>query len=219
MISLEALANEVILKVRRQEFVSTSLCRHFFSQSASDLLRHLIRNDDIDYILSFLCRPIHNDAFRLIIHLLQGLAMYSDDISVKTRVRGILEGLWISARNSVVLGTSVCFGLLSFPDLSDLMRQSLFRFYLETWDYQCENQRDWSGGAQLVTEKVHQRLSDPHIPQSKHWIYVLALAASDDFSAITTILKNFEKHPDHLVQKAIIEVQNRLLREHPDAEI
>lgn len=213
MTSIEANATDVIDKIRRKEFISPAICRQFFSPEKADSLRRLVRDDDLDSVLSFIYRAAHDDVFRLGNHVLQGLSMYSGDAGVKLRVRGILEGLWAGARESVTRGTSVCFGLLNVEDISVDMHEVLFQFYLDTWDYQCENQREWSGGAERVVAKVKQRLVDARFPPSKRWIYILALGASNSTHTAEDVLKSLESEPDLLVQRSIIEVRQRLPRQ------
>lgn len=204
-------ATDVINKIRRQEFVSPATCLHFFSQDNADSLRSLVKETDLEVILSFIYKTSHDDVFRLGIHLLQGIQMYSSDEIVRARVRGILEGLWDSSRNSVTRGTSVCFALLNIDDIPPELHNSLLQFYLDTWDYQCENQLNWSGGADHVIEKVKQRLNDKRFPRSKKWIYILALGASNNPKAVAETLKNVQDDAYPIIQRACDEVKRRCL--------
>lgn len=204
-------AKEVIEKIRRKEFISPATCREFFMQDKADSLRSLVRADDLDTILSFIYHAVHDDVFRLGMHLLQGILMYSNDSSVKLRIRGILEGLWISARSSVTRGTSVSFALLNIENISRNMHKTLFQFYLDTWDYQCESQVAWSGGAENIIDKVMQRLNDKRFPRTKRWIYILALGASNNPQKVLDLLSNLQHDQDELDQLAIAELNRRIV--------
>lgn len=211
MDSHEDYAKEVIEKIRKKEFLSPATCRAFFMQDKADSLRSLVRANDLDTILSFIYNAVHDDVFRLGMHLLQGILVYSNDSSVKLRIRGILEGLWVSARSSVTRGTSVTFALLNIEDISRDMHKTLFQFYLDTWDYQCDNQVAWSGGADNIIDRVMQRLNDKRYPKTKRWIYILAAGASNNPQKALELLSNLQQDQDELDQLAIAELNRRIV--------
>lgn len=210
---VDAAAASVVDRVRRGDFILPHDCAQFFSQDASDVLRRMMKDGDLDRVVSFIWKARCDEQFRLGMHLLQGISRYTRDASVKSRIRGILEGLWPAARESSTRGTSVCFGLLDFPELPNEQHESLFQFILDNWDYHCENQRNWSGGAQHVVEKVEQRLGDPMFPASKHWVYVLALGASDNPDAVRQSLQRLSSDPHSLTQRAVREIKRRMFNE------
>jgi hypothetical protein len=205
----------LITDVRAFREPSADACRELLTLDNLDAVRNAAGVDDLDAVIWLLLTAEAPAMFRIAIHMLQGLNMRTSEREVRARIRGLLEGAWLNARNDTEKGWSTAAALLDNPDLPLFLREEILNFYLRTWDEGRAYMTRLVGGADRILEWVGKRLADPRFPVSKHWAYVLVLGYNPDREGVEQLISRLKPSGDPLVTRVIAEVRTRLSLEHP----
>ena len=203
-------AAQVIEDVRGSRIPSPELCRRLLSLDNLDSLRNAVTPGDLDAIIRLLVQATTPDVFRVGVHMLQGIGMNTHEKHVRERLRGVLEGAWLDARNDPDRGRSITAALMDHHDLPPFFHAEFFDFYLRTWDQGRHYFTSLCDGSDRILEWTSKRLQDPRFPATKHWAYILVLGYSSDREGVAKLIGKLHPTDDPLCSRAIAEVQNRL---------
>lgn len=200
----EYLADKLINDIRSGVILLPELCEAVTSVPLIDYLRSRIRVEDFDRIRA-LCDSENAASQNL------GLALLRN-IEHESEVRSFLENLWERPDLSFRTRIGLQFQLSNYVNLDPSMRKRFLAFTLDNWQPFLDNQVAWCSGPQGVINFCRQRLTDTRFPQSKKWLYMCVVAASDDSTSARSLLEGYQNDPDPFTREVVQEVLKRLPR-------